>query len=106
MPKTKLSKDGEYLVYRCPGCNDWHDVPAKRWNWNGDLERPTLSPSVRHRIQHEDGRYETVCHYHLVNGQIKYCNDCPHELKGKTVDLPEVGNPWPHSEPVTLDEGS
>lgn len=91
--KSRILVDGngvEHLVYKCPGCKHTHSVPAERWNWNGSLENPTLSPSVRHFIPHEDGRQETVCHYFVRDGQIKFCVDSPHEFSGKTVELPEI----------------
>src|SRR5208337_2210976 len=31
-------------TFRCPGCNDWHVL--KDWTFNGNLEKPTFSPSV------------------------------------------------------------
>lgn len=92
---TKIH-DGETLVrYHCPGCKHDHWVPAKQWNWNGDKNKPSLHPSVRHFITFPEGtkragQQQTLCHYHVKNGQIKYCGDCEHELKGKTVDLPEM----------------
>lgn len=81
--------DGEqYLIYHCPGCKHNHSVPAVRWNWNGNLEKPTLSPSVRHFIPAgEHGPEQTICHYHLRNGVLEFCNDCQHELKGQKIPL-------------------
>lgn len=86
-----IGTDNEYVMYECPGCKHVHRVPPKRWNWNGDLEKPTLSPSVRHFIpQSEYGPEKTICHYFIRNGNIEYCNDCEHELSGKTVTLPDI----------------
>lgn len=39
------------LDFLCPNCGAWHAVPVKPghgtgWNWNGDREKPTLSPSM------------------------------------------------------------
>lgn len=88
--------DGEtYVRYSCPGCKHEHTVPAKRWHWNGDVNKPTLSPSVRHFyvLPAHDGRPSvevTTCHYHVRNGIIEYCNDCEHDLKGQKVELPEL----------------
>src|SRR5208282_539368 len=31
----------------CPGCNEMHILP-KSWNFDGNLERPTFTPSFRH----------------------------------------------------------
>jgi hypothetical protein len=31
-----------------------------------------------------------LCHYFIVDGRIRYCGDCQHELAGQTVDLPDL----------------
>jgi hypothetical protein len=41
---------GRFLHFRCPGCNDVHGITVESpngWGWNGDVERPTFTPSVR-----------------------------------------------------------
>ena len=79
---TKLTKAGD-LVYWCEGCGHAHIVPAERWHWNGDREKPTLDPSVRHFYTHPETKKEiTVCHYMLQGGVLKYCGDCQHQYKG------------------------
>lgn len=85
-------KDEIYIRYECPGCKHQHSVPAKRWHWNGSLDKPTISPSVRHFIPVcEDNPVEkTICHYHIQNGIISFCSDCEHELKGTSHELPEI----------------
>jgi len=40
-----------------------------RWNWNGSIERPSLTPSIRH-ANIESGRY---WHGHLVDGVLVGC---------------------------------
>lgn len=88
MKVAKRTHGGETWVwYYCPGCKHNHGVPAERWSWNGSLESPTLSPSVKHYIRHEDGTCETICHYFVREGRIEYCGDCPHDLKGHTVEM-------------------
>ena len=102
MPKFIVSEHGgeQWVRYRCPGCGHDHAVPAARWNWNGDVDKPTLSPSVRHYYEmpadvakkkgRSKNRQVTTCHYHIEDGMIKFCNDCPHKLKNQTVELPEI----------------
>lgn len=89
---TSKTPEGKTLVwYYCPACKHRHYVDAKRWNWNGDLEKPTFHPSVRHFYPNPDtGKDVTVCHYHVREGKIHYCTDCPHEYAGKVVDLPDM----------------
>lgn len=92
MPKVVIRTHDKvgYVWYYCPGCKENHGVPFARWNWNGGLEAPTLSPSVRHFIPAGENRPEkTFCHYFIRNGKIEYCGDCLHKLKGKTVEMQE-----------------
>lgn len=78
-----------------------------RWDFNGDLERPTFSPSILVKSGHYvDGRkdahcwctYEArlgrpspfqcrVCHSFVRDGSIQFLNDCTHALAGQTVPL-------------------
>jgi ribosomal protein L34E len=95
MPKVAVRQHGkdQYVWYYCPGCKQLHGVPSERWHWNGDVESPTLTPSVRHYIPAVEGRVEkTTCHYHVVAGKIEFCADCEHELKGQKVELQEPMN--------------
>lgn len=84
---------GISVIYECPGCKNTHSVPADRWHWNGDVMKPTLSPSVRHFIP-ADGKHfphdKTTCHYFVRDGRIEFCSDSPHALAGQTVDLPDI----------------
>lgn len=77
-----------HVIFFCPGCEQRHAVPIKEknpwgalWTFNGDMEKPTLAPSV-----HYPGR----CHFHLESGILKYCGDCDHPLAGKIVPLPDL----------------
>jgi len=43
------------IFYRCPCCGDMRTVPIaekptkkNQWKWNGNIKKPTLSPSIRH----------------------------------------------------------
>ncbi len=64
------------------------------WTWNGDLEHPTLSPSVLVTWdEYENGDAPPTpkrCHSFVRNGQIEFLNDCTHALAGQTVELPEL----------------
>ena len=72
----------ERYVFYCPGCkyNHCYDVP--RWSWNGSLARPTFRPSLLINQSIPSRR----CHFHVTEGKIQYCDDCHHNLKGKTVE--------------------
>jgi len=75
--------EGRYMHW-CSGCQITHPLPDS-WTFNGDLERPTFSPSFKQMIG------DVTCHYFITNGDIVYCADSWHGLAGKTVPLPVFG---------------
>ena len=90
---------GEIVAYnfQCPGCDTLHVVHTKHstadvWTFNGDLKRPTFSPSV---LVNADRSHPDLprCHSFVREGQIQFLSDCTHTLAGQTVDLPEGANP-------------
>lgn len=111
MAKVKvIKKTGGGTKYRfhCPGCDEMHSI-NDNWGFNGDLDRPTFTPSVLtttgHFVPGHSGdcwcTYEKKrgkkapfkckrCHSFVTDGQIRFLGDCTHELAGKTVDLPEI----------------
>lgn len=110
------------VAFECPGCGDTHALPtggntAGRavWRWNGNVELPTLTPSILARAGHylkpgeQPGncycdfseRYPDEepmperwtchrCHSFVTDGRIQFLSDCSHALAGQTVDLPEI----------------
>lgn len=95
----ELTDGTKYLKFKCPACGCHELIPFRAgsdykgpvWKFNGNLESPTLQPSVRHYVPDDKGKIkETTCHYFLTSGNISYCNDSPHELSGQTVRIPEL----------------
>lgn len=86
MPKlgrVKTSDGSPYgWTFHCPGCQEVHLIGVQ-WEFNGDLEKPTFSPSYLAR------RPGMVCHSFIRDGQMQFLGDCTHDLAGQTVDLPE-----------------
>lgn len=86
--------DKSILEFHCPGCGGLHRVGAKIHAFNGNYEKPTLSPSVlcSGYISHPDYEFgkEIYCHSFVVDGRIQFLDDCRHPLKGQTVDLPDL----------------
>lgn len=85
---------GGVLRLRCPGCGQEHHLniarnERPRWTWNGDLERPTVSPSIN-AVRDFTARPRAVCHSYVEAGRIRFLPDCTHDLRGQTVDLPEL----------------
>ena len=63
---------------------------SDRWTFNGDLERPTFSPSMVRPADPVGGTpYE---HFFIRDGKVEYLPDCDHELAGKTVDMVEISD--------------
>ena len=86
------------LWLMCPGCDDAHSVVVWQatgvtgpvWGWDGDLEHPTVSPSLLVQMSWAAGTPEAGhrrCHSFVRAGRWEYLTDCTHELAGQTVDL-------------------
>lgn len=81
----------------CPACQCGHlfyvNYAGKpTWTFNGDVEKPTFSPSMLvfaspKSIPEENGFDQKRCHSFVRDGQIEFLTDCEHELAGKTVPL-------------------
>ena len=83
-------RDGQILVFHCPGCKQLHLVEivvpnGTGWSWNSSMTAPTFSPSLLCN-QHD---LASRCHSFIENGYIQFLSDCYHELKGQTVEIPE-----------------
>ena len=75
-------------VHWCPGCNEAHFI-SDAWKFNGNMDRPTFSPSIKH------GPAELrCCHYFLEGGELQFCSDSTHHLCGCTIPLPDLPEPW------------
>ncbi len=76
----------------CPACNCEHAFDDG-WSFNHDYDKPTISPSFLQQgflgFNNEKPMYGT-CHSFIKNGMIQYLGDCTHEMKNKTVELPDI----------------
>lgn len=84
----KHEKTANYIFF-CPGCECSH-VIDKRWTFNGDLDKPTFSPSLLCNPDHAPSR----CHTFIRDGKIEFLSDCFHKLAGTTVEIPEWEGQW------------
>jgi hypothetical protein len=77
----------KYFMFWCPGCECAHAI-NEHWRFNGDLEKPTISPSI---LSNGDRRCPNTprCHSFVRDGKIQFLSDCDHALAGQTVELPE-----------------
>ncbi len=90
------------FAHWCPGCESMHMIAVSepfpnsaRWSFDGELDRPTFSPSVHIAWEGLDPPItgplvKRVCHYFLTAGRLQFLGDCTHALKGQTVDLPDL----------------
>jgi Family of unknown function (DUF6527) len=86
------------LAFICPGCEvmfpgstGLHMLPVNTtehspsWTWDGNLEQPTLSPSIL------TGRgTDKTCHSFLRSGVLEFLSDCTHPLAGTSAPLPDL----------------
>lgn len=94
-------KTGEESVwFWCSPCDTHHRFVTKRadgappqspqWGWNGDLDKPTFTPSL---FCNRDATPEDIalgahrCHLFLREGMVQYLNDCSHSAAGTTVPV-------------------
>lgn len=97
-------KDGEKtyecLAFICPGCkamhpnaSGFHLLPVNsttktpQWDWDGNLEAPTLSPSILTKHGTIVDGVPTVCHSYLRAGVFEFLSDCTHSLVGQHVQM-------------------
>ena len=93
------------FTFHSPGCAGVHQVWTKTtragggWTFNGDVDRPTFSPSVLVTYDGPDadgkdagfgGGPPARCHSFVRDGHIQFLADCSHALAGQTVPLPEM----------------
>lgn len=90
------------IRFWCPGCDGVHGInvgegAGPRWGWNGDVNKPTFTPSILVRTGRaldpafvpEAGDPPEICHSFVTDGRIQFLADCTHPLAGQTVDLPD-----------------
>lgn len=77
--------DIKLYAFHCPGCKHSHTFDES-WTFNGDMEKPTFSPSLLNWLPNDPYR----CHLFIRDGKIEYLSDCSHELAGKIIDMEDV----------------
>lgn len=83
--KVRKSFTGKSYIIWCEGCQQTHSFDVREdggqptWEFNGNMEKPTFTPSLRY----------PRCHLILTDGIIHYCGDCYHHLCSLDVPLAE-----------------
>ena len=81
----KCLDNDKYLFY-CPGCNCYHWFTVPKWTWNGNFEKPTVSPSII--TSPHDPRIK--CHLQIICGELKYFTDSRHYLSGISISMVDL----------------
>jgi hypothetical protein len=95
----KVADGVTHLFLWCPACTrfgepggDLHQIVIEgsdyRWEWDGNLDAPTISPSLLVRGGWSDE--STICHSFIKGGQWQFLGDCTHAMAGQTVPLPPL----------------
>jgi hypothetical protein len=91
---TREYEGGEiHWLFWCPACKETHFFSKRMpdgkpgWEFDGNIEKPTFSPSLRYLTGKK-------CHLNLTSGTIHFHGDCPHDMKNQKADL----TPIPDSE--------
>lgn len=86
------------LTFICPGCMagepkglaglhmlpvNCEDVHQPSWTFDGNLELPTLLPSIL-------SRNPFICHSFLNAGVFEFLSDSEHPLAGQKVPIPDL----------------
>lgn len=89
----------DVLVFVCPGCvaarpgssgihmlpvNVKEEMDKASWEWDGNLELPTLSPSILTMGS------PFRCHSFLKAGIFEFLQDSEHPLTGQKVLIPDL----------------
>lgn len=92
--KESTPKNATHIRLNFPSHSGYAIVPIslkqckpheKKWTWNGDVDKPTLTPSFLTRR-----RNGLVCHSFVTGGKAKFLSDCSHNLVNQTVDMLDV----------------
>lgn len=86
---------GNRYIVECPGCKMEHVIatgegPGPRWTFNGNMEKPTFSPSLLVTYTWGPEHKSIVCHSFIVDGVWQFLTDCTHELAGQHVPMIDV----------------
>ena len=96
--KLKEIREGEFW-FECPGCKMLHAIHTihpntmkAMWSFNGDLDKPTFSPSLLVRYPQFE-KPDRICHSFIKDGNIQFLSDCTNDLKDQIVPIPEFDHP-------------
>lgn len=62
---------------------------SNAWTWNGNLEHPTVRPSVRTKYPNKEGKI-VVIHYWLNDGICQCLSDCTDGNANTNIELLDI----------------
>lgn len=94
-------EEATHVQIHMPGPLPYRIIPVIRrgtregtncWSWNGDVDKPTLKPSILSKgSSMVDGVVvDHVCHTWVNDGKVQFLSDCTHEFANQTIDLIDV----------------
>lgn len=86
------SGKGFDYIFNCPGCNVSHGFKvtgSPKWTFNGNVDKPTISPSLKVQFHDNHTGKDQVCHSFIKDGVIQFLQDCTHKLAGKFIPMEE-----------------
>ena len=94
MKVRKFEGKEHYMIF-CPGCKHGHvytcgKTDQPRWTFDGNMLEPTFEKSMLVNPEGEKGTPHCGvkrCHSIVTDGNIRFLNDCDHDLAGQTVPL-------------------
>jgi len=99
------------LMFCCPGCAEMFDSdgihilpingtgPNPTWGFDGNLEAPTLTPSIL-TGKGEPGKR---CHSFLRGGVFEFLGDSSHSLAGQKIPIPDLPT-WAQKEEASTQQ--
>lgn len=99
--RRKVKPEMAYYLHWCQGCGHCHTYPTggisdrANWNFNGNIESPSFTPSMHifipaMMLDGEQRPQRTICHYYVTDGNIAYQMDSDHEFRGQTLPLQPI----------------
>lgn len=91
--------EAEYIDLRMPCPLKTRRLPINQcprqpgvsyWDWNKDVDSPTIRPSILTRADKPKGQF--VCHSWVTDGKVQFLSDSTHANAGKTLDLIDFGD--------------
>ena len=86
----------QYWFY-CPACGETHHYNGLKmngepllWEFNGNVEKPSFTPSLRITGVHRETGQPSCCHLYVTDGAIHFCGDCSHGMSGQTVPMVDM----------------